>query len=406
MCLIVEGDLMEKPAIEGGTPVRKDYLPYHKPSIGDEEINEVVSTLRTGWITTGPKTKKFEERFKEYIGSKYAVAVNSCTAALHLSLVANDISKGDEIITTPYTFAATGEVIIQTGAKPVFVDIDRGTYNIDSERIKEAITYKTKAIIPVHFGGQPCDMKAIIDIAEDHHLLVIEDAAHAMGSEYDNRKIGTIGDLTTFSFYATKNITTAEGGMVTTNDKKKAEKIQILSLHGISKDAWKRYTSQGSWYYEILYAGYKYNMTDIQAAIGLAQLRKVDDFNKIRNKYAEMYNHAFRGFEEIDTPEVLPNVKHAWHLYPLRIKYEMLRVHRNGFIESLRKENIGVSVHFIPLHLHPFYRETFGFKPEDFPISYEEYLHEISLPLYPNMSEADVHDVIEAVKKLIEWYRK
>ncbi|RKY89127.1 UDP-4-amino-4,6-dideoxy-N-acetyl-beta-L-altrosamine transaminase, partial [candidate division KSB1 bacterium] len=274
-------------------PVRDRFLPFHQPSIDGEEIQEVVDTLKSGWITTGPKTKLFEKKFQEYIGCKYAIAVSSCTAGLHLALVAAGVGQGDEVITTPYTFATTGEVIIQIGAKPVFVDIEEDGFNIDVTKIPEAITPETKAIIPVHFAGEPCDMDEIMKIAQENNLFVIEDAAHAVGAEYKGKKIGNIGDVTVFSFYATKNLTTGEGGMVTTNNDELAEKIRLLSLHGISKDAWKRYTAEGSWYYEILYAGYKYNMTDIQASLGIHQLNKLEKFLSIRQKYAQRYSSAF-----------------------------------------------------------------------------------------------------------------
>jgi len=387
-------------------PIRQEFLPFHRPSIGEEEIREVEDTLRSGWITTGPKTKRFEEEFRRYIGCGHALAVSSCTAGLHLALVASGVGRGDEVVTTPYTFAATGEVILQVGARPVFVDVCEGGFNIDPERIREAVTSRTKAIIPVHFAGEPCRMEEIIQVAREHDLVVVEDAAHALGAEYDGRKVGTIGDITAFSFYATKNITTAEGGMVTTDDPDIADKISILSLHGISRDAWKRYSSEGSWYYEVLYAGYKYNMTDVQAAMGLHQLRKLPDFLKVREEYVRMYDEGFGDMPEVVLPPRPRNGRHAWHLYVIRLRLEMLEIGRNEFVEALRAENIGTSVHFIPLHLHPYYRETFGFGWGDFPNAEDAYKRAISLPLYPEMTPEDVEDVIRAVRKVVMENRK
>jgi len=385
-------------------PVRDRFLPFHQPSIDGEEIQEVVDTLKSGWITTGPKTKLFEKKFQEYIGCKYAIAVSSCTAGLHLALVAAGVGQGDEVITTPYTFATTGEVIIQIGAKPVFVDIEEDGFNIDVTKIPEAITPETKAIIPVHFAGEPCDMDEIMKIAQENNLFVIEDAAHAVGAEYKGKKIGNIGDVTVFSFYATKNLTTGEGGMVTTNNDELAEKIRLLSLHGISKDAWKRYTAEGSWYYEILYAGYKYNMTDIQASLGIHQLNKLEKFLSIRQKYAQRYSSAFADISEIKTPPVNHHVRHAWHLYVIRLNSASLSIDRKQFIEALKAENIGSSVHFIPLHLHPYYKKKYGYKQGDYPNSEQVYSRVISLPLFPKMADADLEDVIKAVKKVVSMY--
>lgn len=381
-------------------PLRNSYLPFALPSIGDEEIQEVIDTLKSGWITTGQKTKKFEEQFKNYIGCEHAIAVSSCTAALHLALIAAGVGKEDEVITTPFTFAATGEVIIYVGAKPVFVDINKDTYNININEIEAAITPKTKAIMPVHYGGQPCDMDEILKIAHEHDLIVIEDAAHALGAKYKGKKIGTMGDITAFSFYATKNLTTAEGGMVTTNNSEFADKIRILSLHGLSKDAWNRYGAGGSWYYEIMDAGYKYNMTDIQASLGIHQLAKFEHFQEIRERYAKRYTDELKNIKGITTPYVHPGNHHAWHLYPILIDPDILHFDRAEFIEAMTRENIGTSVHFIPLHLHPYYRNVHGYKKGDFPDSEYVYDRIVSLPLYPSMTEDDISDVIYAIKKL------
>ncbi len=391
--------------IRCGDPIRNTFLQPFKHSIGEEEINEVVNTLKSDWITTGPKTFKFEEMFSESVNSKYAIAVNSCTAALHLSLAACGIEDRDEVITTPLTFAATSEVIIHQNAKPIFVDIEKETFNIDPAKIEEKITKKTKAIIPVHYGGHACAMDEIITIANDYDLMVIEDAAHAIGTKYKDKNIGNIGDMTCFSFYATKNLTTAEGGMITTNDEELAEKARILSLHGISKDAWNRYSSEGSWYYEILFPGFKYNMSDLQASIGIHQLDKLDHMQKRREEIANIYNNSFKDIPQIFIPTVKSYTTHAWHLYPLLINTDLLKINRNEFIEALKAENIGTSVHFIPLHLHPYYKERYGFKRGDFPNAEDIFDHEISLPLYPRMTDEDVFDVVYAVRQLINHYK-
>jgi len=391
-------------ASKGGKPVRKTFLPFSLPLLGEEERNELQKTLDSGWITTGPKTRQFEMDFKKYIGSKYAIAVSSCTAALHLSLAAIGVDDGDEVVTTPFTFAATGNVVVHQKAKPVFVDISKQTLNVDPEKIEKKITAKTKAIIPVHFAGQPCDMDEILKIARRRGILVIEDAAHAVGAEYKGEKIGTIGDITTFSFYPIKNITTGEGGMVTTNNKKWADKIRVLSLHGITSNAWKRYSSKGSWYYEIMFPGYKYNMTDMQASLGIHQLKKLPKFLESRTKFTKIYDKAFNSIPQIILPRVDKKVKHARHLYTVLLNLKSLRINRDDFIKELYAENIGASVHFIPLHLHPYYKKSFGYKKGDFPNA--EYIYEriISLPLYPKMCEEDVHNVIEAVEKIIKYY--
>lgn len=394
------------------------FLPFSLPLIEKEEKEEVLDTLKSGWITTGPKTKKFENEFLKHIGCKHAIAVNSCTAALHLALDAIGINEGDEVITSPMTFAATAEVIRYFKARPVFIDIDPVTMNIDPEKIEEGKgrtweVGKAKAIIPVHFAGYPCDMDRIMDIAKKNKLKVIEDAAHVFPGSFKGKNIGTIGDITCFSFYATKNITTGEGGMITTDNDEWAERMRIMSLHGISKDAWKRYSAEGSWYYEIIAPGYKYNLTDIAAALGLAQLRKADKLWKRRKRIAAMYNEAFKKLHEIEIP--LANAKkgiwesgtkHSWHLYVIKLNLERLSIDRNAFIDKLKTKGIGTSVHFIPLHIHPYYRETYGYKPEDFPASYEAYNKIISLPMYPKMTDEDIERVINAVTDVISRNRK
>src|SRR5438445_2846417 len=382
------------------------FLPFHVPQIDEEEICSVVETLKSGWLTTGVKVKRFEEDFVRYLGCGHAIAVNSCTAALHLALEAVGIEEGDEVIVPTMTFTATAEVVLYFKARPVLVDCRPDTLNIDPDRIERAITAKTKAIIPVHFGGQPCDMEPILKIAKAHKLHVIEDAAHALPASYEGKKIGTIGDITCFSFYATKTITTGEGGMATTENSEWAERMRMMSLHGISHDAWKRYTKEGSWYYEILSPGFKYNLTDIAAAIGIEQLKKCNEFWEARKRIATIYDEAFANLPEIQIPSYQPNLQHAWHLYVIQLALERLRINRNDFIEALREKGIGTSVHFIPLHLHPYYRDKFGYKPADFPNASSAFERIVSLPIYPRMTEADVESVIGAVSKIVKQNRR
>jgi len=395
-----------KIALNGGEPVRKEFLPFFKPEISNTEIQEVIDTLKSGWITTGPKTKQFEEKFAEYIGIKHAIAVSSCTAGLHLALDAIGIRPGDEVITVPYTFCSTANVIEQMGATPVFVDIDPDTFNIDPSKIEEKISEKTKAIMPVHFAGHPAEMDEIMEIARKYNIYVIEDAAHATESWYKDHKIGIIGDITVFSFYATKNLCTSEGGMITTRNDEFAERMRIMSLHGISKDAWKRYGKEGSWFYEVVDCGYKYNFTDIQASLGIHQLEKLEINNLKRKAVVTKYNEFFSGFEECFIPITKDYVKAAYHLYPLRIDFSKLDCDRKEFISALSSENIGASVHFIPLHTQPYYINKYNYKKDDFPIAYNEYTKEVSLPLFPSMTENDINDVCLSVEKIIKFFRK
>lgn len=381
------------------------YVSLAPPDITDLEIAEVVDTLQSGWITTGPKTRRFEELFTAAVGSEAALAVSSCTAALHLALVALDIGPGDEVITTPMTFASTVHVIVQVGATPVLVDIDPQTLNLDPQRVAEAITPRTKAILPVHYGGHPVDMDAIMQLARAHGLAVIEDAAHALPAAYNGQPIGSLGDLTAFSFYATKNLTTAEGGMLT-GSAALVEKARAFSLHGMNRDAWKRYGQHGSWYYEVMCCGFKYNMTDIQAALGLVQLRRLAAMYEARRQAVAAYNAAFAGYAAIECPVERPAVQHAWHLYVLRLAQDRLRITRDQFIQELAVRGIGASVHFIPVHLHPYYRATYGWQPEDFPVAFGEYRRMLSLPLHSSHSQANYHRVMEAVHEVIETYRK
>jgi perosamine synthetase len=378
-----------------------DFVPFHKPAIGEDEIQSVVETLRSGWLTTGHKVKRFEEDFAKYVGAKHAVAVNSGTAALHLALDAVGIKEGDEVIVPTMTFTATAEVVLYFKAKPVLVDCQRDTFNLDPTKIEAAITPKTKAIIPVHMAGQPCDMDEIMNIAREHDLRVIEDAAHSLPASNHGHVVGTIGDITCFSFYATKTITTGEGGMATTEISEWAQRMRMMSLHGISHDAWKRYTKEGSWYYEVVSPGFKYNLTDIAAAIGIEQLKKCDQFWKARQRIATIYEKAFADIEEIQIPRCRKDVQHAWHLFVIQLNLEHLKINRGQFIEALREKEIGTSVHFIPLHLHPYYRDKFGYKPGDFPNASAAFERIVSLPIYPKMTEGDVERVVKAVRKIV-----
>jgi dTDP-4-amino-4,6-dideoxygalactose transaminase len=383
-----------------------EFIPFHVPQIGEDEIRSVVEVLSSGWLTTGMKVKQFEEEFARYVGSRYAVAVNSCTAALHLALDAVGIQEGDEVIVPTMTFTATAEVVLYFKAVPVFVDCLPDTFNMDPDNVERAITSKTKAIIPVHFAGQPCDMAAILEIARRHQLYVIEDAAHALPAKYCGKMIGTIGDITCFSFYATKTITTGEGGMATTENPEWASRMRMMSLHGISHDAWKRYTKEGSWYYEVVRPGFKYNLTDIGAAIGVEQLKKCTAFGAARQRIAMAYGEAFSDLPEVQVPLCKPDIEHAWHLYVIQLELERLKFGRDQFIEALRENGIGTSVHFIPLHMHPYYRDRFGHRPDDFPNASKIYRRIISLPIYPKMTQSNVEQVIDAVKNTTQQHRR
>lgn len=382
----------------------KYFLPFALPDIGEEEIAEVVDSLRSGWLTTGPKTKRFEEEFAAFIGSKCeAVAVNSATAGLHLALEAVGVGPGDEVITTPYTFTATAEVIRYLGADPVFVDIVHETYNIDPWKIEAAITPRTKAIIPVHFAGLPCDMEEILEIAQRYGLKVIEDAAHALPSLYKGMLIGALkSDATVYSFYATKTITTGEGGMVVTQDPDIAQRCKVMRLHGISRDAFDRYVStKPSWFYEVVAPGYKYNMTDMAASLGIHQLRKAKGFQQRREEMADRYNEAFCDLPVVLPPKAPAGDSHAWHLYVLRLHSEA-NVKRDRFIELMAEKGVGCSVHFIPLHMHPYWRERYGLKPSDFQNAFEIYKSAVSLPLYTKMTNDDQDRVIACVKEIFQ----
>ncbi|MBS4055476.1 MAG: DegT/DnrJ/EryC1/StrS aminotransferase family protein [Thermaerobacter sp.] len=378
---------------------REQFLPYCLPDITDEEVAEVVAALRSGWLAKGPRTHEFEKQFAAYVGAKYAVGMNSCTAALHIALVAAGIGPGDEVITSPMTFAASANTIIHVGAKPVFVDIDADTGCIDPQLIEEAVTARTKAIVPIHYAGQSCDLDAIYAIAHKHNLFVSEDAAHGLDTEYKGRLIGhNAPGAVSYSFYATKNICTGEGGMLTTDDERLADRARTLVTHGMSKNAWNRYTKGGSWRYDIEEPGFKYNMFDLQAALGIVQLRRLTEMQTKRTQVAERYNSAFSKLDFCQVPTVKPyTTRHSWHLYPLRLRPGVLSIDRDTFIERLNEHNIGTSVHFIPVHLMSAYRHRFGLKEGDFPVAEAWFNSVLSLPLYPTMTDVDVQHVIEAV---------
>ncbi len=367
------------------------FIPFHRPSIGKED---------------GPATKKFECEFAEYIGCKHAVAVNSCTAALQLALDAIGIQAADEVLVPSYTFTATAAVVAHSGARPVLCDSVPGGFNMDPEDAERRITPKTRAIIPVHIAGEPCDMARLASLAERHNLHVVEDAAHALPASYRGRRIGSLSELTAFSFYATKTMTTGEGGMLTTDNDEHAKRAAMMRLHGISGDAWKRYSRQGSWYYEVMDAGYKLNLCDILSALGSAQLKKCDLFRERRRTIAEIYNHSFSEVEEVQTPPAAEREsEHSWHLFILRLRPDLLSLSRNECIEELRGLGIGTSVHFIPLHLHPFYAQQYRYQRNDFPAAEDAYSRCLSLPIYPGLTEAEIERVIQGVKQIVQKNR-
>lgn len=387
-------------------------VPFHRPSVGEEEIAAVTETLRSGWLTTGPRVAEFERAFRAYTQAPFAVAVNSCTAGLHLALASLGIGEGDEVITTPLTFCSTVNVILHVKATPVLADVGEDG-NICPRRIAECITSRTKAIIPVHLAGLPCDMKAIRDLARRKRVPVVEDCAHAVGAHVNGRPIGGFPadadaqtSMAVFSFYATKNMTTGEGGMVTTANEGLAERVRRLSLHGISKDAWNRYSDRGHWFYEVLEPGFKYNMTDIQAAIGVHQLRKLEWFLELRTRYAQLYGELLRGIEELEPPTTRPDCRHAWHLYMLRLRLDRISISREEFIERLRERGVGTSVHFIPVPLHPYYADFPGDGRDSCPVALALYPRLVSLPLYPAMTEAQVEYVAQAVRSVIRASRR
>ena len=381
-------------------------VPFHRAAIGEEEIAEVVETLRSGWLTTGPKVERFQREFAAAVSARHAVALNSATAALHLALEAVGVKPGDEVVIPAYTFTATGEVVTYLGARPVLADCRADTLNLDASTIEARLTSRTKAIVPVHIAGQTCDMEPILEMARSRGLAVVEDAAHAFPATYKGRPVGTIGDVTAFSFYATKTITTGEGGMVTTERDDYAARIKLMSLHGMSGDAWNRYSARGRWAYEVVDFGFKYNMTDIAAALGLAQLKRMSVFQQRREAIARRYSDAFGQLDTCLVPRDVGLGLHAWHLYILEVNPAALSVGRNEVVERLREKGVSTSVHFIPLNLHPVYQRTFGYAAGQFPTAEAVFSRACSLPIFPAMTDAEVDHVIDVVRATLREARR
>ena len=396
---------MNKLAINGGTPVRDTYLAYGKQKIDEDDINSVVKVLKGDYLTTGPIVSEFENSVAKYVGTKYAVAVSNGTAALHMACYAAGISEGDEVLVPAITFAASSNCVLYCGGKPVFIDIDPKSYNIDINKIKEKITSKTKAIIPVDFAGQSVDMDSILKIAEEYNLIVIEDAAHALGSEYKGEKVGSKAHMTEFSFHPVKPITTGEGGVVVTNSKELYEKMILFRSHGITRNSELMTENQGPWYYEQIDLGYNYRLTDIQSALGLSQIKKLDDFILKRREIVNKYNEAFKDLKEIVTPFENEYSKSGHHIYVLLLNLDKLKCGRKEIFEALQAENIGVNVHYLPVYLHPYYKKL-GYKKGECPVAEDIYNRMITIPLFPSMTDKDIKDVIEAVKKVLNYYRK
>lgn len=393
-------------ASQGGTPVRERYLPLVVPHIGAREKALVLEALDSGWITTGPKALDLGNRIAELSGAKFGLAVSSATAALHLGLVAAGVRPGDEVIVPTNTFVACANVVEHCGARPVLVDIEPDTLCVAPAAVEAALSPRTKAIMPVDLGGHPADMDALEALANPRGIPLIEDAAHSLGAAWGDRPVGSRATVTAFSFYATKNLTTGEGGAVVTDDEALLEQMRSLSLHGMSRDAWLRYTDKGSWYYEITAPGYKYNLSDVLAAIGLGQLERFPQMQARRHEIAAIYDRLLGDLPEIGRPVTRPGVTHARHLYAISLDLERLTIDRAVFIRELRAENIGSSVHFIPIHLHPHFRDSLGYAPGAFPIAERAYARTISLPMFPGMSDRDVEDVCAAVRKLVASYRR
>lgn len=393
----------EELALHGGTPVRSKLLPYGRQSVEEDDIQAVVETLRSDWLTTGPKVGKFEEAFAAWVGAQYAISFSSGTAALHGAAFAAGISAGDEAITSPLTFAATSNCVLYQGGRPVFVDVLADTLNIDPERIASVVASSTKALIPVDYAGHPADLDAVLEIAERNGLVVIEDACHALGAEYRRRRVGSIAHMTVFSFHPVKHLTTGEGGMVTTNDARLADRLRRFRNHGISSEARDR-QREGQWYYEMVLLGFNYRLSDIACALGLSQMKKLDANLARRRKIAEQYSVALRHLPGIVLPTIRHDVSHAWHLYPIRLDLAQVSAGRDEIFRALRAENIGVNVHYVPVHLHPYYGERFGYRGGEFPIAESAYQALITLPLFHGMTNCDVDDVVRATEKVIRHY--
>lgn len=387
------------------TSAERRQIPLFRPAIGSDEIDEVVATLRSGWLATGPRTERLEREFAEAVGARHALAVNSGTAALHLAVHAAGIGEGDEVIVPAMTFAATANVVVHCGARPVIVDCRPDTLNIDPERVEAALTPRTRAILPVHFAGHPCDMDPLHELARRRGLRVIEDAAHAVPARYRGRPVGALSELTCFSLYANKTLTTGEGGILTGDDDELLRRARLMSWHGIDKQP-PRTALQGPWYYEIRAAGWKYNMPDLAAAIGIHQLRRRDALWRRRQHAAELYAKGLADVPELRLPHHEPDVQHAWHLYVVRLDLERLRITRQQFIERIQEAGVGSGVHYIPLHLHPYYRDAWGYRPESCPVASAAYEELVSLPIHSNLDDADVEYVIDAVKAVIARHRR
>lgn len=392
-------------AIEGGAPVRKTLLPYGRQSIGEEDIQAVVDVLRSDWLTTGPRVAEFEQSFAAWVGAKHAVSFSSGTAALHGAAFAASLKPGDEAITTPLTFAATANCVLYQGATPVFADVTPDTLNLDPDQISKRITPRTRAVLAVDYGGHPADLDAIRELAVRHDLILIEDACHALGAEYHGRRVGSLADMTTFSFHPVKHVATGEGGMVTTDRADFAETLRRFRNHGISSDARQR-QAEGQWHYEMLLLGFNYRLTDISCALGLSQMKKLEENLFRRREIAARYTAAFTDLEGVMVPAVQNNVEPAWHLYPIRLNLEKLSRGRSEIFRALRAENIGVNVHYIPIHLHPYYRDRFGYRVGEYPIAEDAYARLVSLPMFHGMSDQDVQDVIHSLQKVICRFAK
>ncbi|MEE9258780.1 MAG: DegT/DnrJ/EryC1/StrS family aminotransferase [Nitrospinaceae bacterium] len=386
-----------------GNPVRtKDrFLAFGSPVIEQDEIDEIVSRMKSGWLGTGPMVERFETAFRDYKGGGHPVAVNSCTAGIHLSLIAAGLKPGDEVITTPLTFCATVNAIIHCGATPVLADIDPSTMNIDPAQVEAKVTPNTKVILPVHFAGRPCDMEALEDIAKRHRLTIIEDCAHAIETEYKGRKAGTIGDFGCFSFYVTKNIITGEGGMILTKNPDSASRMKTLSLHGMSKDAWSRFKGQSFKHYTVTELGFKYNMTDLQASIGVHQLKRIEKYSRRREEIWNQYNRAFAKLPLTLPQAPEPETRHAYHLYTILVDEKKTGIRRDDFLDAMMQQNIGISVHYLSIPEHPFYQDTFGWKPEDYPHAMQTGRQTVSLPLSAKLTVEDADDVIAAVEIIL-----
>lgn len=392
------------PAIAGGTPVRSKPLPFFRAAVDETDVAAVAETLRSGWLTSGPKAVELEKRLGAYLGTSNTIAVSSCSEAMFLCMKALGIGPGDEVVTSPITFASTVHAILHNGATPVLADIEPSTFGVDPEAVRRAMTPRTKAIMPVHFGGQACRIEEIVAMADKAGIPVVEDAAHSFGARVKGKQLGRFGRATTFSFYATKNLTSAEGGAITTEDDALAQRLRLLGYHGMSRDSWSRYSDKGSWYYEVQMPGYKCNLSDLHAALGLTQLAKIDALLERRRAVADGLTQALDGCAAVELPREHPGNWHTWHLYVIRLRLEALRIDRDEFIKALRAENIGTSVHFIPIYHHPFFQPYLE-SGQTFPASDDYYARCISLPIFPDMTDGDVRDVAEAVTRIADHFR-